>query len=361
MNQKPFDYAILGAGSIGCYTGGWLASNGHRVLLIGRARILSTLEKQGLELESVDAKTTHLNVVNPKSGDVEKSNELAVGSVAISESADDLSKCQNILVAVKSAGSDEAANQIQKFAARGSAVVSLQNGLGAARILKESLPDHLVFAGMVTYNVVRQGNHFRQSTSGPISIELPRDAAMAQIARGIADDLNASGIETFLRSDIENVQWSKLLLNLNNGINALAGIPIRQMLSDRNYRRIIAACMQEALGIYRAAGIKMVRLGKIIPGIAPTVLKLPDFLFFRVASTMINIDPTAMTSLAQDLIAARTTEIDFLNGEIVRLARSKGLRAPINSSIVQLVKDAEESGQGSPALSAEELKSRLEL
>ena len=76
---------------------------------------------------------------------------------------------------------------------------------------------------------------------------------------------------------------------------------------------------------------------------------------------MINIDPTAMTSLAQDLIAGKKTEIDFLNGEIVRLARSRGLKAPINSAVVQLVKDAEATGQGSARMDPEAMARALGL
>ena len=369
MEQRSFDYAILGAGAIGCYTGGWLARNGHSVLFVGRPSILDSLAARGLEVESVEGKqasvpayafTANGDTKGPDSSG--KSGQDSTNSaIGLTESASDLAHCKTVLVCVKSASADEAASEIQQYVAHGSAVISLQNGLGAARILKETLPDHRVFAGMVTYNVVRQDNHFRQSTSGPISIELPPDAALAQVARTVANELNQAGIATFLRSDIENVQWSKLLLNLNNGINALAGIPIREMLSDRRFRRIIAACMKEAMEIYKAEGIKLVKLGKIIPGIAPAVLKLPDFLFFRVASTMINIDPTAMTSLAQDLIAGKKTEIDFLNGEIVRLARSKGLKAPINSAVVQLVKEAEETGQGSPRMDPDTMARALGL
>ncbi len=372
MEKSGYDYAILGAGAIGCYTGGWLANSGHSVLFVGRPSILDVLASQGLALESVEGRkssvsTLHLQraessiPANTSEADSVADGSVTAASIGLTESPSDLAKCKTILVCVKSASTDEAAAQIREYAPHGSAVISLQNGLGAARILKENLPDHRVFAGMVTYNVVREGNHFRQSTSGPITIELPPDAALAQTARAVANDLNECGIQAYLRSDMQNVQCSKLLLNLNNGINALAGIPIREMLSDRKYRRIIAACMKEAIQIYKSAGIKMVKLGKIIPGIAPAVLKLPDFLFFRVASTMINIDPTAMTSLAQDLIAGKKTEIDFLNGEIVRLARSRGLKAPINSAVVQLVKDAEATGQGSPRMDPEAMARALGL
>tara|TARA_Y100001937_G_scaffold112525_2_gene160217 strand:+ start:35029 stop:36105 length:1077 start_codon:yes stop_codon:yes gene_type:complete len=353
-DAKALDYLVLGAGAIGCYTGGWLARD-RTVALLGRASILDPLRSHGLELESVSGSDLSLPAAEFESGPARP------GVVCITESPSALSHCKTILVCVKSASTDEAVEQIQKYASPGATVISLQNGLGAARILKENLKDYNVLAGMVTYNVVRTGNHFRQSTSGPLMIELPSDEPKARVARMVHADMEAAGIEAYLRPDMENVQWSKLLLNLNNGINALAGVPIREMLSNRAYRRIIASCMKEAIHTYKKAGIKLVRLGKILPGIAPAVLGLPDFLFFRVASTMINIDPTAMTSLAQDLIAGKKTEIDFINGEVVRLARSLGMKAPLNAAVVQLVKEAEEKGSGSPKMPADAMARELGL
>ena len=346
MNQKH-SLSILGAGAIGCYTGGWLARGDNSVTLIGRPRIIEDIRSSGLHLESVSGVRATL-----------KSDSSSNGNLSLSTSSSSLSESRFILVCVKSAGTEEAAEQIRSHAPAGAVVVSLQNGLGAARILKEKLPGFTVLPGMVTFNVVYRGKGlFQQSTSGPIVIQDPG----GEIADNLQKAFEGPGLELEFEKDMESVQWSKLLLNLNNGINALAGIPIRSMLSQRGYRRIIAACIQEAIDLYKVAGIRIVRLGKIVPQLAPFILRLPDFLFFRVASTMIRIDPSAMTSLAQDLMAGKKTEIDFLNGEIVRLARSRGREAPINESIVRLIHAAEQDGGGSPEWSPEELAGKMEL
>ena len=85
------------------------------------------------------------------------------------------------------------------------------------------------------------------------------------------------------------------------------------------------------------------------PGLLPTLLRLPDALFTRVAATMLRIDPQARSSMWEDLQAGRRTEVDYLNGAVVTLARSLGLTAPANERLVALVRAAEAGTQ--PALS----------
>jgi len=89
------------------------------------------------------------------------------------------------------------------------------------------------------------------------------------------------------------------------------------------------------------------------------VLALPDWLFFRVAAAMLRIDPEARSSMWEDLERGRTTEVDFINGEVVRLAREVGVEAPYNARAVDLVREAEARGAGSPGLDADALERAL--
>ena len=109
---------------------------------------------------------------------------------------------------------------------------------------------------------------------------------------------------------------------------------------------IMAASMREGLAVVRAAGIRTARVGRMIPSVAPFVLSLPDAVFFRIAATMVKIDPQARSSMLDDLMQKRVTEIDFLNGEIVRLGDKYGVPTPVNRAIIALVKDAEAKRQG---------------
>jgi 2-dehydropantoate 2-reductase len=150
-------------------------------------------------------------------------------------------------------------------------------------------------------------------------------------------------------SDFAAVQWGKLLLNLNNPVNALSGLPLKAELSQRAYRRCLALLIDEARAVLRVAGIRPAKVARVGPGLLPTLLRLPDALFTRVAATMLRIDPQARSSMWEDLQAGRRTEVDYLNGAVVKLAQSLGLKAPANERLVALMRAAEAGTQ--PALS----------
>jgi 2-dehydropantoate 2-reductase len=147
----------------------------------------------------------------------------------------------------------------------------------------------------------------------------------------------AAGLPLTLHADLAPVQWGKLLLNLNNPVNALSGLPLRAQLQDRDHRRVLAALQAEALDLMQAAGIRPGQLTPLPPRRLVQVLRLPNWLFKRVAARMLRIDEKARSSMADDLTLGRKTEIDALCGEVVRLAASIGRQAPLNARMVQLV------------------------
>jgi 2-dehydropantoate 2-reductase len=117
--------------------------------------------------------------------------------------------------------------------------------------------------------------------------------------------------------------------------------------------------MREALMVLKQSEIRPIGSGGMRPNMAPFILSLPNFLFLRVASRMIRIDPQARSSMWQDLQQGRKTEIDYINGEIVALAKKNRLYAPINSEITDLIKEVETQGGGSPKMPAIEMAKRL--
>jgi 2-dehydropantoate 2-reductase len=141
-----------------------------------------------------------------------------------------------------------------------------------------------------------------------------------------------------LHPDLAPLQWGKLLLNLNNAVNALSGLPLREQLIQRDYRVCMAALMDEALAALRAAGIAPARLTPLPPRWLPGVLRLPTPLFRVLAARMLRVDAKARSSMADDLAAGRATEVDALNGEVLRLARKHGLAADANERICTLVR-----------------------
>jgi 2-dehydropantoate 2-reductase len=326
---------IFGAGSIGCVLGGHLAASGADVVLVGR--LGAELAANGLTLLGVDGRRVHV----PSARFVNASEVAA------------LAGCDVVLVTVKSNDTATAARALAGVLRPDAIVVSFQNGVSNPGLLRAGLGGVRVVAGMVPWNVVREGGGvFRQATSGPIGVE--RAAGSAFLAA-----LGATGLPVDVRDDQTGVQWTKLLLNLNNSVNALAGVALRQELAERDYRRVFAAAFAEGLACLRAAKLRPVRVGRMIPALAPAILGAPDWLFFRLAATLVKIDPAARSSMLDDLERRRATEIDFLNGEIVRLGERHGVPTPVNQRIVALVRAAEAAAAGSPRLGPAELRSKV--
>jgi 2-dehydropantoate 2-reductase len=137
------------------------------------------------------------------------------------------------------------------------------------------------------------------------------------------------------------IAWGKLLINLNNAVNALSGVTLIEELRQRDYRRVVAASQREGLRLLRSAGIDPAKVGAVGPRLIPAVIGSPDWLFNNVFLKKWKIDSRARSSMADDLAAGRKTEIDYINGELVRLADRLGTDAPINRKIVELIRVAE--------------------
>jgi 2-dehydropantoate 2-reductase len=324
---------IAGAGSIGCFVGGMLAANGRRVALLARPRVIQDIESSGLRLTSFEGfeRTIAANTLTP------------------SEDPQVFSDAGTVLVTVKSADTAEIADVIAKYAPADAVIVSLQNGVGNVAVLRARLPGRRVLAGMVPFNVIARGpGQFHRATSGDIVIEAD-DA-------GTANRLSVPGLKMRPTDNIAGVQWGKLLVNLNNALNALAGLPLRQQLAQRDWRILFADQIAEGLAAIRAEGIKPVSSTPIPAGWMPYMLRLPDAIFEILLGRTMKIDPEARSSMSEDLQRGRRTEIDYLQGVITEIADRHGLQAPLSRRIVELIKRAEAAGKGSPALTPEQIR-----
>ncbi len=316
--------AVFGAGSIGCYVGGRLAASGSAVRFIGRPRLAALVAQHGLTL--TDYRGAALS--------------LPAGAVDYHCDAGAAADADLVLVCVKSAATAEAAAALAPVLKPGAVVLSLQNGVGNAEVLRGPLSAQTVLAGMVPFNVLNRGEGaFHQGTEG--DLEAAADPALAPAL----PHFEAAGLPLQLHSDMHSVLWSKLLLNLNNPLNALCGLPLKQELEQRAFRRCLALLQGEGLALLRAAGIQPVKLTPLPPHWLPRLLDSPDFLFRRLAARMLAIDPLARSSMWEDLEAGRATEIDWINGELLKLAARLGLAAPANARVVELIRAAESGGR----------------
>jgi 2-dehydropantoate 2-reductase len=254
-----------------------------------------------------------------------------------------------VLVTVKSADTAGMADTIASHAPDDAVIVSLQNGVGNVASLRERLAGRQVLGGMVPFNVVAIGEgRFHRSTSGDIYIEQDR--------AGTAERLSVPDLQIRASGNIVGVQWGKLIVNLNNALNALSDLPLREQLAQRQWRRLFADQMAEGLTAIRAEGISPVSPTPIPSAWMPLLLRLPDGIFGMLLGRTMQIDPQARSSMWEDLQRGRRTEIDYLQGVVTSIADRHGLRAPLSRRVVELVRLAEAGGKGSPGLMPDQIR-----
>ena len=208
---------VAGAGSIGCYCGALLADAGHQVALLGRSRVLDPIRAHGLTVTDFAGMRRHLSAE----------------ALTLSEDPASLTGAEVVIVTVKTGATADIADLIIRNAPRGTPVLSFQNGIESARVLRMALPDHDVRAGMVPFNVVPvDPATYHRATSGEIAIQSgPGDLGL---------HLTSDTLPITESDDIAAVQWGKLLINLTNALNALSGLTIREQLLHRPWRRLMA-------------------------------------------------------------------------------------------------------------------------
>src|SRR5436190_15465196 len=324
---------IAGAGSIGCFVGGMLAAGGRRVALLARPRVIAEIEAHGLRPTSFEG----------------FDQTITRDRFALSENPSVFEDAGVVLVTVKSADTAAMADIIAKHAPSDVVVVSLQNGVGNAAVLRHRLPGRRVLGGMVPFNVIALGDgRYHRATSGDIVIE--------QDDTGTAEKLSVPGLKMRPTDNIDGVQWGKLLVNLNNALNALADLPLRRQLAQRPWRRLFADQMVEGLAAMRAEGIRPVSPTPIPATWMPPLLRLPDVIFEAMLGRTMKVDPEARSSMWEDLQRGRRTEIDYLQGVITEIAGRRGLDAPLSRRIVELIRKAELDAKGSPGLTPEQIR-----
>jgi len=306
---------VMGAGAIGCFIGGRLAAAGSNVVFVGRPAAMEALRLRGLTLTDLDASTQRLEPV----------------ALNLHDTVPPL-KPSLVLLCVKTRATAQAAAQLGAALPEGTVVLSLQNGISNPGIAARAAPTLEVLAGMVPFNVAQIApGQFHRGTTGTLA------ARDHEALRPWLPAFAAAGLPLHLHADMKAVQWGKLLLNLNNPVNALSDLPLRDELLDRDCRRVLAALQTEALHAMAAAGITPAQVAAVSPTVLPRLLRLPNWLSTRIARRMLQMDASARSSMWDDLEAGRVTEIDAICGAVVRLAAQQGRTAPLNARMCELL------------------------
>lgn len=329
---RPGPVLVMGAGSVGCWVGGRLQAAGAEVQFVGRPRVLAALARNGLTLTDLDGGRLHL-----------PAPQLDLRESPGADAA-------LLLMCVKSAATAAAAAQLSGRLPHPTLtpplpVLSLQNGVANAEVGAAAAPAFRWLAGMVPFNIAEVApGHFHRGTGGRLAAQ--DDAALRPWTALFA----AAGLPLALHADLAPVLWGKLLLNLNNPVNALSGLPLRAQLLDRDCRVVLAALQVEALQALRAAHIAPAQLTPLSPTLMPRLLRLPTWAFRHLAARMLRIDERARSSMADDLALGRPTEVDALCGAVVRLAERHGGTATVNARMVALLSQPQPAVMGGRAL-----------
>ncbi|WP_109300680.1 2-dehydropantoate 2-reductase [Aquimarina sp. AU474] len=321
-------HVIFGAGLIGSFIGGILTSLHKNTQLVCRPSIKQKLNN-GLTL------TDYLgNTIQIKELDF-----LTLENITQNGSED---FCDFLWITVKCTGIDQVSKEIKPLVGPNTIILCCQNGLGSDRVLQQYYPTNTILRVMIPFNVTEiKPGHLHRGSEGTLCIETPKQRL--ELVTSLVTLLNTSIMPTSQTTEMQALLWAKLQLNLGNSINALADIPVKAMLEQRNYRLIIAVLMKELLQVTKALQIKLPKLTALPAQYIPVVLSLPNSLFNLVGNKMLTIDPTVRTSMWWDLSQGKKTEIDYLNGAILEAALQVNIECPANKKIISLIKQMEQT------------------
>lgn len=310
--------AIYGAGSTGCYLGGLLQLCGHKVSLICRQRIRDSIVAAG----------------GVTLTDYTGQNERVMPTGLITQLAGETFDA--VFVTLKCHQLEASVADLKQLAEGGAQLFFMQNGLDSLEAIQHQLPDGAVWQGITPFNILSLDNaRFHRGTEGAFVMH------RTKVTEQLAEQLGDIGFPCQLYRDMKPLIYGKLLLNLNNALNAVADQPIKTQLENPKLRRVYAAAQREWLQVAAAEGVELGQFTAVKPAWMPAILSLPNWLFLRLAKAMLDIDPHARSSMWEDISQGRKTEIEFLNEAVVRRGEKVGLDMPVNRKISSLIHSLE--------------------
>jgi 2-dehydropantoate 2-reductase len=315
-------HVVFGAGLIGCYLGGVMQLKGLKVQLVCRPAVQAKL-MAGLTLSDYQDHRAQLAApafIDSRTLTAHPSAQLA---------------CDYVWLTVKCTGVEQAMPDIRPLIAPHTVILCCQNGLGSQQIVQQAYPQNRVLRVMVPFNVVElRPGQLHRGSQGELCIE---SAPGKGVTDALVSELNCDLLPVSQTQDMQSLLWAKLQLNLSNSVNALADIPVKAMLEQRDYRRVIAVLMDELLAVTDELNITLPKVTSLGAHMVPVVLRLPDFLFKLVANRMLAIDPQVRTSMWWDVSQGKPTEIAYLNGAVINHGERLGIPCPGNKRIVSLI------------------------
>ncbi len=308
------NFLVLGAGAIGSVFGGLLAKDGHHVALVGRKAHMDAVREQGLSIGGILGE--HLVTGMETATDVASLPAHAYDAVLITTKSYDTALA--IREALPAVGPD-------------TLVVSLQNGLGNLEVIEAAVRAERTVGARVIFGVdmERPGRATVTVWGGDVMVGSPTNAIATERIQALADAFTHSGIKAQATDNVLAYIWGKVLYNVAlNALSALLRVPYGELPKQEPTRRLMEAMITESFAVARAVG-------------APLLWSTPEE-YCRVLFNDL-VPPTAAhySSMYADLQHHKRTEIDAMNGAIVRLGKEHGVSTPMNQTVMLLVKASE--------------------
>jgi 2-dehydropantoate 2-reductase len=304
MTSEPIRVAVMGAGAVGCYYGGMLARAGHDVVLVGRPVHVDAIQRAGLRFEAL-AFDERLRL-------------------RASTEAKAVHGAQLVLFCVKSNDTEAAAGQVAPWLDSESVVVSMQNGVDNGGRIQERVSRPVIAAAVYVAAEMAGPGHLKHHGRGDLTIGALGDAASPGMRKSLAQVqqwFDQAGVPVTVSENVAGELWAKLIVNCAyNAISAIAQLPYGTMIRGAGIREVMRDVVEEALAVAAACGVQMALD--------------PRNSVYGIAEAM----PGQYSSTAQDLRRARPTEIDHLNGYLVREGDARGVPVPANRVLYSLVK-----------------------
>lgn len=304
--------AVVGAGAVGCFFGGMLARAGHAVTLIGRAVHVDAIRASGLHLEAL------------------KFDEHVAAEA--STAVESVRGAKLVLFCVKSTATDAAAGQIAPFLEPDAIVVNLQNGVDNTERIQARVSQPVIPAVVYVATEMAGPGHVKHHGRGDLVIGALGAALPPGALAQVKQCFEAAGVPVAISDNVAGELWAKLVVNCaHNAISAISQLPYGVMIRGIGVREVMRDVVEETLAVAKASGVRMA------PDLLERTYTIPEAM------------PGQYSSTAQDLARRKPTEIDHLNGYVVRRGEALGIATPANRALHALVKLLESKSSAGPS------------
>ena len=301
MDGREIPVAVIGAGAVGCYFGGMLARAGHEVTLIGRPAHVEAFRREGLRFE---AKTFDERV--QVKADTEPSGVTGASLV---------------LFCVKSTDTEAAAAQIAPHLSPGAVIVNLQNGVDNTERIQARVPNPVIPAVVYVATEMAGPGHLKHHGRGDLVIGATDSKVTPAMLARVKALFEPAGVPVIVSDNVAAELWMKLVVNCAyNAISAIAQLPYGEMVKGAGIPETMRDVVAETLAVAKAKGV-------VMP--ADTLERV-----MKLAGAM----PAQFSSTAQDLARGKRTEIDYLNGYVMRAGEALGVATPVSRALFALVR-----------------------